>query len=642
MLVLRGPARMESVMFDLIDKYRKTIMIGIFLLIIPPFAFFGIDSYFQGGAGSSHVATVGGSAISQAEFSEALREQQDALQRRLGGRLDASLLDSPQIRSSVLENLVQQRVLADRAYRLGLRTTDRQVQALVGEMDAFKEDGRFSLTRYEALLKQQGMTPTGFEARLRQDMVLRQLSTALSESAFVSRAEAAQLLRVAEQKREIGYVLLSPERFTGQVKLEADAVRKYYDSHQDEFRIPEQVRVETVELSAATLAAGIKPSPEEVRKVYDSNSRRYVVNETRQASHILIAGESGNAEARKAAKAKIEELYARLKKEPKAFPALAKQFSQDPGSAARGGDLGFFERGAMVKAFDDVVFGMKPGELSAPVETEFGYHLIQLTAVRGGKAKTFEEARAEIEADLKQQMAARRFAELADKFSNVLFEQSDSLKGAADLVQQAPQKSDWISREGNGDRRLSHPRLLQAIFSSDVLKDKRNSEAVEVAPGVLVAARVIEHKPSSIRPFEQVSAELAKTLTLRQASQLAAQEGRSQLAALRAGKPADLKWTPGVLAGRNDPKGIPGEILQLAYKADTGKLPAFGGGETPGGFALIRITKVEDPRSGDKAQENAIGQTLRQLSAQAEFAAYVASLRQKMDVKIRQDALEKK
>ncbi|MEN9783351.1 MAG: PpiC-type peptidyl-prolyl cis-trans isomerase, partial [Pseudomonadota bacterium] len=395
-------------MYDFVYK-NKRLMQVILGLIVLPFAFFGIDSYFQSGTGGDTIAVVGDYKITQNEFSQSLRERQEALQRMAGGRVDPAMLDSNELRFAVLDNLVQQRLMFERAARAGLVITDRQIQEIVANVDAFKVDGKFSYERYEELLKAQGMTPLIFEQRVRQDLITEHAAHPYMTSTFVSRAEAANLLRISEQQREISYFTLASDRFLSQVKLDADAAKKYYDSHQDEFRTPEQVRVEFVVFSGEGLLAQIQPPVAEVRKAYEENLKRFEVKEARQASHILITADN-TAEGKKKAKAKADELYAQVTKNPKDFAALAKQHSQDPGSAANGGDLGFFERGSMVKAFDDAVFSMKPGDITPPVETEFGYHIIRLAGVRAGKAKSFEEARPEIESELKKQLASRKYA----------------------------------------------------------------------------------------------------------------------------------------------------------------------------------------------------------------------------------------
>ena len=276
-----------------------------------------------------------------------------------------------------------------------------------------------------------------------------------------------------------------------------------------------------------------------------------------------------------------------MKKNPSSFAELAKKHSQDPGSAANGGDLGSFSRGSMVKAFDDAVFSMKVGDISPPVESEYGYHIIRVTGVTPGQTKSLEQARPDIEKELKKQRAGRRFAEVAESFNNIVFEQSDSLKPAAELLKETPQKSGWITRAGAEDARLNNPKLLQAVFSEDVLVNKRNTEAIEVAPGTLMSARVIEHKPSALQPFEQVKAAIEKKLVQQRANQLAAQDGREQLEALRQGKSVALSWSAPQLVSRTDPQGLTEPILRQVFKAQVAKLPSYGGIEAPGGGYML-------------------------------------------------------
>ena len=629
-------------MYDFVYK-NKRLMQFILALITLPFAFFGIDSYFRASNSADVVATVDGYKITQNEFAQALRERQDSLQRMSGNRLDPAMLDNSEARFAVVEGLIQQQLLVQRAQQLGFAVTDRQVQEIVNNIDAFKEDGKFSYSRYEGLLKSQGMSPLSFEQSMRKNIILDQVAQPFGAASFVSRAEAALLLRITEQQREISYFTVANTSFLPQIKLADDAVQKYYDSHQDELKTAEQVQLEFVVLSAEGIAARSAPSTAEVRKAYDENIKRYEAKESREASHILIAVDaSGGADAKVKAKIKADQLYTQLKAKPQKFAALAKEHSQDPGSATKGGDLGYFERGSMVKAFDDAVFGMKAGEISAPVESEFGYHIIRLANVRGGKVKTFDQARPEIEAELKKQNAARKFAELAESFSNALFEHPDSLKAAAEIAMIEPQKSAWISRSGGNNPLLSNPKFIGSVFSEEVLRNKKNSDAVEVAPGILIAARVIDYKPSTIKPIDDVKDELIKKLTNQQAAQLAAQDGRAQIDAMREGKGREVRWSSALMVGRGDPKGVPVEVLRQAFKVDATKTPAYTGVELPNGYALVKVTQVKEGVDTAKDKQNAISRTMSQVVGQAELAAYIASLRTKADVKIKQEAIEKK
>lgn len=631
-------------MFRLIEKRKKWVLIGLLVLIVPPFALFGLDSYFRDGVRGSVYAQVGDSEISEREFSEALRERQDALRNMSGGRIDPELLDGPEIRFSVLEALVRQRVLLNHAVRSGMVVPADQLRSFITQAAAFQEDGKFSHARYEQILKSRNETPVTFENKLRQDILLTQLGEAYSTTSFAPRTVAERLVVLTEQGREVTRALIPASRFASAVKLEDDAAKKYYDSRQDEFRIPEQVRVEFVVLTLDSLLGKIQVDPAEVRKFYDANQRHFGVPETRQASHILIAADkAGGEEAKKKARAQADQVAAEARKNPASFAALAKTHSQDPGSAAKGGELGAFPRGSMVKSFDDAVFSMKPGEISQPVESEFGFHIIRVTAINAGQIRSFEQARPDIEKELQKQRAIRVYAETADKFNNIVFEQSDTLKGAAELANMASQVSGWVTRTAAAEPHLNNPKLLRSIFSDDVLLNKRNTEAVELAPGVLVAARVSEHRPAAMQPFEKVKAVIEKNLIEARASQLAAKEGREQLEQLRQGKTTNATWGPTITVSRTQPKDFPEPVLRQTFKADVSKLPAYTGVEIPGsGYLLIRVSKVVDPQKVDRAQQNSVSEALAQMLGEEQFTAYLSSLKARSKVSINKDQFEKK
>jgi peptidyl-prolyl cis-trans isomerase D len=566
------------------------------------------------------------------------------LRNMSGGKIDAALLDSNEQRFDVLDTLVRQRVLVGQAVRSGLGVTTDQLRAYIAQIPVFQENGQFSRERYQEFLRSREMNATMFENRLRHDLMISLLNEAYVETSFVPRTVAERLARLTEQQREVSRAVVSPDKFVAAVKIEEGAAKKYYDEHQSEFRIPEQVRVEYVTLSVESMMPLVQVDANEVKKFYDQNQRQFGTAESRQASHILIVVDKSAPEAeRQKARALAESIAAELKKDPSRFAELSKKHSQDPGSAAKSGDLGTFSRGAMVKAFDDAVFSMKPGEISAPIETEYGYHVIRVTGITPGEMKSFEQARPEIERELKKHLAARSYAELAEKLNNIVFEQSDSLGPAAELLKQTPQKSGWITRNGAEDARLGNPKLLQAIFSDDVLNNKRNTEAIEVAPGTIVAARIVEHKPVAMRPFEEVKAGIEKKLVEMRANQLAAQDGRQKLELLRQGKDAQVSWSAPGLLSRADPKGLGEAVVRQVFKADPSKLPSYTGVEVPdGSYVLLRISKVVEPSTVDKAQQNQIAEGLAQLLGEEQFAAYVASLKEKTNVRVNKEQVERK
>jgi peptidyl-prolyl cis-trans isomerase D len=602
---------------------------------VPPFALFGIDQYFRDGGRTRAIARVGGYEISNAEFSNALRDRQQALREMLGGRVDPAMLDSPELRRSVLDTLVRQRVLINHAVRSGLVVTDEHVRAYITQAPVFQEDGKFSMERYEQFVRLRNETPASFENRVRQELLLSKLMEAYVETNFASRTAAERLLRLTEQQREVSRAVIPTEQFVASVKLEEDAAKQYYASNPDEFRIPEQARVEYVALTIESLMPQIKVDPAEVRQYYEAQGRKFGVPESRQASHILIAADKGAPpEVRQKARALAEEIAKEARRNPERFAELARKHSQDPGSAAAGGDLGSFGRGTMVPAFEEAVFRMKVGEISDPVESEFGYHVIRVTGVTPGKMRAFEQVRGEIEAEMRKQQASRRFAELAAKFNNMVFEQSDSLKPAAELIGGKLHQSGWLARAGAEEPLLNNQRLLQAIFTQDVLVEKRNTEAVETAPGAIVAARVIDHKPSAMRPFEEVRQAIEKRLIQQRANQLAAQHGRQLLEALRAGKAAKAEWGKPQLVSRAEPHEYTEALLREVFRADTSNLPSYAGMEGPGGYTLLRVTRVVEPEKIDTAQQKALGDGLGQVLGEEQFRAYLESLKARADVRL--------
>jgi len=632
-------------MFDFTHKHKRLIQI-VLAIIFLPFAFFGVDSYFRHREGGQSVATVGGHEISQQEFAKALQERQRSIQRMLQGRVDPAMLDNPELRSVTLEGLVQRRVLLDHAFRSNMVTSDAQLRSTIGEVPLFQDDsGKFSLERYQQFLKSEGETEASFEARMRQDLILQQLADGYAGSALVPRTVAERVTRLAEQQREVSRFVIHPDQFTSRVKIEPSAASKYYEVNRSEFEIPEQVRLDYVVLSLDELAQQVRLDPAEVTKYYESRRPQLEKRETR-ARHILIAVDSGaGAEAEKKARATAEDLYQRVKKNPDAFPELAKQFSQDPGSAAKGGDLGFLTRGSMkdVPEFEEALFKLKEGEISPPVETKLGFHIIQATEVRAARGKSLEEMRAQIEAELRKQAASRTFAELADKFNNTVYEQSESLKPAAELLKTTPRRSAWVTRAGAGENLLNNARLLQAVFSDDVLKNGRNTEAIEVAPGTLAAARVAEHKAAAIRPFDQVREAIEKKLVLGEATRLAAQDGKAKLERLKQGKDDSTAWEGPKLVSRSDFKSLPEPVVRQAFKADSAKLPAYAGVEdAQGDYTLIKVTRIVDAKDSPPERGDSIAETLRRTLGQEELAGLVAGLKQKAGVTIRKELLEKK
>lgn len=620
-------------MLEIIRERAQGVIVKIILgLITIPFALWGVDSYIRGGDKVDIVAEVDGQNITKQEFSRTLKEQQERMRGAMGERYDPAMLDRPEVRQSVLDGLVQQRLLVTEANRVGFNLPDTLLASIIAEIPEFQQDGKFSQTRYESMIRAQDMTPAIFENRLRQNLVIQQLFEGLSHGVAVPHASEEMVARLAEQQREISQAMLTPEQYMIQLKVDPADVKTYYEKHREEFLVPEQARLDYVVLSADELQQQMLVSDEEIKKYFDEHSAQYNEPEQRRASHILIAERT-----------QAEQILKEIKQNPAKFEDLAKQYSKDPGSAAKGGDLGFFARGAMVKPFEDAAFGMKGGEISGLVQSDFGFHIIKLTAIRHGEARAFDAVRGEIAQELKKQKAVKKFVELAETFSNTVYEQPESLNPVADALKLKIQSSPWISKKGTDMALLKHPKLLQAVFSEDALKLKRNTEAVEVAPNTLVAARVAEYKAASYKPFEELSTELAKRLLREQGNAMAVKQGKDALAGLQKGDAvADLKWGATILINRENASSMGKDALNRIFRADAGKLPAYTGIENPkGGYLLIKVSKVVEPGAIDPAKKKSYANQLRQALAQEYSSAYLASLKQKADISIKKEKLEK-
>ncbi len=628
-------------LFDIVRNNKRITQ--IFLAVITlPFAFWGVESYVRNVDSGTEIATVGNAKISQQELQGAMREQQDRLRTQLGGKIDPVLFESLAMRRAVLDTLITQRLLAEQARKAKMSVGDQQLAQFIASVPSLQENGKFSKERYEALVAGQGMSKEMFEARLRQDIATQQLALPVSEGGITGQAAAGRWLQTQLEQRDVSEAALYPDAYTGQVKLAADAVQIYYDANRKQFEMPEQVRAEFVVLSRDAMATQAAPAEDAVKAAYKANEARYKSPESRRASHILL--KTGSDAETKAAKEKAEGVLAQVKKVPADFAKLAKQHSQDPGSAEKGGDLDWFSRGAMVKAFEEAVFSMKDGEISELVRSDFGFHIIRVSGIRPERVKPFDEVKAEIAADLKREAGMKKYSEAAEAFGNTVYEQSDSLKPAAEKWKLDIKQTAWLAKGAKLPPPFDNAKLATALFADDALKNKRNTEAVEIAPGTLVSARVLEHKPASVQSLEAVKADVEKRLVLEEAASLAIKDGEAKLAKLQKGESINLKWSASHAVRRSEPQGLAPDSVRAIFGADATKLPVYVGTPHPGkGYALYRISAV---KAGSNVKDDPRAAGLQQAYARAvaeeEFAAWLSNLRGAHPVKINKALLEAK
>ena len=629
-------------MFDFVRKHTRLLQFVLVLLIFPSFVFFGIQGYSSFNESRQTVAKVAGQDVTQAEWDAAHRSQVERARAQMPG-IDAKLFDSPEMRQRTLEGIVQERVILTAANKLNLATTDERLQRLFMSLPEFaalrNPDGGLK----KEILAAQGMSSEQFAERLRQSLSTRQVLLGIEASAMGPAAAAEQALDALFQQREVQIARFDAKGYAGKVNPTDAELEAYYNDpvNAAQFQAPEQASVEYVQLDLDAIKSGISVNDADARKFYADNEARYSTPEERRASHILItADKSAPAPDREKAKAKAQELLAEAKKNPAGFAELAKKNSQDPGSAARGGDLDFFGRGAMVKPFEDAAFALKPGEISDVVESDFGYHIIKLAAVRGGEKRSFESLKADIENELKQQKAQQQYTEAAEVFTNTVYEQADSLKPVADKLKLQVRTLQNVTRAPGPDTKgpFANIKLLDALFSADSVRNKRNTEAVEVGPNQLVSARVTQHMPARKLPFAEVKAKVRERVVAAQAAALARKEGEVQLAAWKKDA-TGAALQPAVVVSRSKPTGdLPRAVVDAALKAPADPAPAWTGvdlGEQ--GYAVVKINKVlpRDPAVADAARSQA---QYAQAWAAAESQAYYAALKDRYKVQITGDA----
>ncbi|UCV01645.1 SurA N-terminal domain-containing protein [Dechloromonas denitrificans] len=626
-------------MFDAVRNSKRIVQVFLALIILP-FAFFGVDSYLGGVNSGDDVAKIGDVKITQQQFQQALRDQSERLRTQLGEQFDAKLLDAPEARTAIIDDLVNQRLLMIEANKKGLFVGNDAIRQTIGSIDAFKIDGKFSSERYEAALRAQGMTPASFEAQLRQDLTLQQLAGAIGQSGVLAHTVSDRMLALQTEKREVMELRLGLDSYLDKVKLADGAARKFYDENSKQFELPEQARAEYVVLSMETIGAQLAVTEAEIKSWYDGHKAQFQQAEERRASHILIASEKLGKDK---AKVRAEEVLKEVRKNPADFADLAKKNSDDPGSASKGGDLGFFGHGMMVKPFEDATLALKEGEISGVVESDFGFHIIKLTGIHAAKEKPLSEVRGQIEEELKKAAASRKFAEAAEAFSNTVYEQPDSLKPVAEKFNLSVKQSDWLARQANpANGPLGNAKLLAALFSDDSIKNKRNTEAVEIAANTLVAGRLIDYKPAALQPFDGVKSTIETMLKRQEAQALAKKDGEARLEALKKGEDK-LSWSAAKSVSRIDSRLIPPAAVPAVFRMDAAKLPAYAGVELPGsGYALFKLSKVNAGEKIDDAKQRAMLDQLGKMGAQEDVRLYLAALRGRYKVEINKAALETK
>jgi peptidyl-prolyl cis-trans isomerase D len=621
-------------------------MIFLLGLLVIAFVFVGVSGYSSFNDKSPTVAELDGAVITQAQWDQAHEAEIQNLRESMP-QLDVKLLDTPEARYATLERLLQDELVAASVRNLRVVAGDRAVQRALRDdpwLNARRDaSGNLDVAQVREELAIRGMTDESYAAQLAYGLAKAQVAQGVQATGLALGAAAKATLDAYFERRQIQVALFDSRQFTESVKVTDADVQTFYDDNKANFLAPETVDVAYLVLDQADIAKAIEINEADLKAYYEQNKSRLSGPEERRASHILLTLDAGaSADALKAAEEKAKELLARVKADPAQFAQLAKENSQDPGSAQNGGDLGFFGPGAMVQAFNDAVFAMKKGEISDIVRTDFGLHIIQLTDVKSAEIKPYEAMRASILDDLRGSQAARKFAEVAESFSNVVYEQADSLEPAAKRLGLTIQTAKAVGRQGPSNAAdnaiWGNAKLREAVFANDAIEKKLNTAAIDIGGSRLVAARVTAYQPARTRDLAEVKARVQALLTAQKATALAASTGQEALTKWRDGSTApvaNVKLGQSVSVSRDQASEVSPNLIAAALRVDAKQLPAWTTVDQGlQGFAVIKVNAVERRPAPEATQAAQEVQQFTQAWSSAELNAYLASLKVRFNAKI--------
>jgi len=604
-------------------------------LVSIPFALWGVNSYLTGPS-DVIVAEVNGEPIQQVEYQKALQQYRDRMRNTMGENFDPTMFDGLAVKQSVLDGLIEQKLLILAGHDLGQRVTDQALFKIIKSTAAFQKNGQFDDNVYSMTLARVGLNPTQYEAQLRADVLTQELAENTQRSVIVSDNALSTVLRLENQTREIAYGVVTAQDQVAQIVVTDEAVRGFYDEHLTNYLAPEQMVVNYVELSVDDLSKNIIVNDESLKAFYEKNKDQFVGPEQRQASHILIEGDDTEA------KAKVELIKQRLE-QGEDFATLAAALSQDTGSAAEGGDLGLFQRGVMDPAFEEAVFSMtKIGEVSEPVKTEFGYHLIKLTAIQTSKGKSYLDARDQIETLYRRNKAEDLFFELAEKLANLSYENPDNLDVVAEELSLTVKTSQAFMRDGNTTGIATNKKVASVAFSEDVLVNNLNSAVIELSKSDLLVLHKNKHIAASQLPYESVAPAITAQLRYAAARDKTAEIGEAILVKLKSGVSptglfSDNEWHTSQSYTRMS-KEPSSQILDRAFAVARPQSESsfIGFTASNGNYIVVNVISAKDGVPSDSPQEERDGlkSHLARAYGTSELLALIDSLKEDADIKL--------
>jgi len=625
-------------MFDFVRSHSRWIMPLMFLVIFA-FGFFPVYNFTNlVNRSDPGVASIGGENIQQQELDTAVRQRVEQMAAQFGGNIDTRLLDTPQMRAGTLDNMLSERAVTIEATRLHLSAPDALMKERIAAVPAFQVDGKFDYPTYLRVLAANSLTEPAFEARVREDLARQTLAGGVAAGSMLPRAVIERLDALEAERRQIRRLAFRPEEFLSKVAVTDDAIKADFEANKESYRTPEFAKVEYVVLRLDDVAARTPVSEAALKDYYDHNLARWAGVEQRRASHILITfgGAGASAPDKAAALAKAQALLRQVRAKPADFARLAKENSKDPGSAGQGGDLGWFGRGAMVKPFEEAAFALKDGQISDVVESSFGFHIIEVTGVKGVQPKPFEEVRPQIEGEMRKQAAQKTYAELADQFTNFVYEQPNGLAAAAEKFQLTVQSVDHLLRQAPppDKAKVFTPAVLEAVFAPDSVDKHHNTKAIDIGNNSLVSVHLLEHTASAIPPLEAVKPAIQSKLERAAAVQKARAAGEARLAELRK-QPDDKGFEPVHDLARRETQFLPAAAIRTVMALPADKLPQYVGvDQADGSYAVLHVLSASHTEPADASAKVNQERNWSESVARADEDAYVQALRERLGAKV--------
>ena len=629
------------------DRAHGLVAAVIIFFICMTFALWGIQEYLEAGS-QVIVAEVNGDEIELGDFQKAYQRYRQQAQELLGEAFDPVRWQQAEVRKRALDQLIEERVLSQTVDKAGFRIGDSQVQNQLRRFPTFHENGGFSAAIYKQRVRLMGFSEIGFEQRVRNDMAIQQLQSGIAGSEFVTPAEVRQFQLIKDQKRDIGYAVISADRFKDGIALTDEDVAAYYDAHKNEFVTADKVSLQYIELSLSTLMEHVPVDESTIQKYYHEHEANYTVEEQRSANHILIQVPPGSGpEAYEVGRQKAEKIRELALKSDN-FEQLARDNSDDIGSRADGGATGFFGRGVMAPEFEKAVFGMSVGEISEPVKTEFGYHVIRLKEIREGGIKPFDQVRDDVGQAYRREQAEQLYFDQAERFSNLVYENPDSLAVAAETLGLELRNTEPSTREELSTRFSSV--VAAAAFSEEVLGQGLNSEPLEAGDERILAVRVNEHIPSRTLAQEEVRDAIVTDVTDERAREAARDLGGAVSERLQAGeqlesvvKDKGLDWKVAEQVGRESTK-VSRAVVRAAFKLPVpseGSSTFSGAPIGTGDYAVIQVSNVRSPEIEQvgSADTDDLKKEIEQSHMAARWRSFVRRLTELADVETYPDNL---